>query len=262
MTKLLRTMVLGSAITLVVFVPSRDAHAGGTGMEGLEGLQYVVAIGAVIGAGIVVADTTYTVYDCAHASRRDPPSTGWANGERWIATPQVLIGVMIGSGVVKESAESFATAAAWTAWPAALMAHGFYTHEASPYGDGWKTPVVTLGVVDAGLGVFDVGMMLSGKRPRDEYVIGELVGAVPQTIFGLAYAAKSDAPDARTGLLLTALPAALALHAIIELELPKAVDPAPPPDQYAKASVTALTPTFMVQGARGPVPGLGVGGAF
>jgi hypothetical protein len=263
MRTLSRALVVTVVFACVWLLASRDARACGHGNSyGMDGLAALAIVGGAAAVTVGVTNTTFTFYDAMHATPDNAPSTKWSSVERYVATPQVVIGALVGIGVMKDDPKALPTVVAWSAWPAALMVHGFYAHQAQPYGEGWKTPVIVMGVVDGGLAVYDVGLMVTGERPSTVHSIGELVGALPQTLFGLAYVAQSSGTDVRTGLLLTALPAALTTHAIVELLLPDVPPPEPSKEQGKAGPVRSLLPTFMVQGTQGPAPGLGLTGAF
>ena len=263
------------ALVAAVVGTTKNARACGRGSYGLEGLAYVAAAGAVLAGTVVVTDTVFTVYDAAHAPVTNAPSVGWATTERWMSTTQVVIGGLLSVGMFSSSqSEDLAlvpTVVAWTAWPAALMAHGFYAHEANPYGADWQAPVIVIGSIDGLLAAYDVGMAVTGHHVSDWYAIGEIFGATPQVIFGLSYAGATGGQDGRTALLFTALPAAMMVHGIIELAVPEKEEEPPPMPSQGPATglaaprpsiVSSIVPSFMVQGVRGPAPGLGIAARF
>jgi hypothetical protein len=263
--RIVRWVACVIVVAAIVF-GAKSARACGRGGYGLEGLAYVAAAGAIVVGGVVIADTTLTVYDSVHAQTSNPPSIGWATTERWMSTTQVVIGGLVGLPMLatgKDALVVFPTVLALTTWPAALMAHGFYAHEADPYGDGWQTPVAVVGTIDGLLGVYDVAMAATGRHVDDVYAVAEIVGTAPQVAFGLAYAGETGGHDGRTALLFTALPLALVAHGIVELAIPERHDDEPPPNAVPPTTVMkAIVPTFLVQGARGPAPGFAILAAF
>jgi hypothetical protein len=264
--RLLSVVVVVAAIVFA----SKSARACGRGGYGLEGLAYVAAAGVVVAGTVVITNTTFTVYDSVHAQTSNPPTIGWAATERWASTTEVVIGGLVGASMVssRDGISSFPIVLAWTTWPAALMAHGFYAHEADPYGDGWQAPIAVVGTIDALLGVYDVGVGVTGRHVDDWYSVGEILGALPQFAFGLAYAGETGGRDGRTALLFTALPTALLVHGVVELAVPERHDDPPPVPSQGPATGLAPTfaptfiPTFVVQGARGPAPGLALNALF
>jgi hypothetical protein len=192
-----------------------------------------------------------------------------------MSTTQVVIGGLLTVGMLnghEDEVKLVPTVVAWTAWPAALMAHAFYAHEADPYGEGWQAPIVVVGALDGLLTAYDVGMAVTGNHVDDWYALGEIFGATPQVIFGLSYAGATGGRDGRMALAFTALPAALMVHGVIELAVPVTHDAPPPVPSEGPATgrrrtkapslVSSIMPSFVVQGARGPAPGLAIAARF
>lgn len=264
MRTLARLIVVALVSMIGVVVGGREARACGRGGGyGMEGLAYVAVAAGVVVGGVGITDTVFTVYDATHAAKSNPPSDTWSKAEIYVATPQVFIGGLITATMVSHSSSSIPVVVAWSTWPIALTAHGFYSHNASPYGDGWQTPLAVLSVIDGGLAIYDVGYALTGERTPDGYATGEFFGAFPQTIFGLGFAAATGGPEGRMALLATALPAAMTVHAIVDMATPKERYVPPPPEPIdSHGPLHSVSPSFLVQGARGPVPGLSLSGTF
>ena len=256
---------MAAVVVAMIVGVTKNARACGRGSYGLEGLAYVAAAGVVLAGTVAIADTTFSVYDASHAPTSNPPSIGWATTERWMSTTQVVIGGLLTVGMASSKSSDLETVpmvVAFTAWPAALMAHAFYVHEHDgTYGTDWQAPVIVVGSLDGLLAAYDVGMAVTGHHVDDVYSVGEIFSALPQVAFGLSFAGATGGPSGRTALLLTALPAALLAHGVIELAVPEK-DDAPPPMPSTGPATGRFFPSFMVQGARGAAPGIAINALF
>jgi hypothetical protein len=106
-----------------------DARAGGTGMEGLQGLAYLAA-------AVIIADVAFTVYDGVQMGRGELPSRGVAVAELLLCGPQVFGGLAFAAS----SPSTRGPGLAFTAWTTALSAHGVWGIVTPRGGSGASAP--------------------------------------------------------------------------------------------------------------------------
>ena len=238
---------------------SRQARACGRGGGGfgLTGPEVTAALFVGLAAGgLVASDIGFTIYDTAHAGRTKERSETWSKVETYLTIPQVAGGLLLSAAFPGRDTPVFL---AFTTWPAALMVHGFYATNGN-YGERWQAPFAIVGAMDLGLLTYDVGAAASGTRPSDWYGFFELLTGLAQTSFGIGFAAETGGSAAGYAMIATTVPAALATHGFLTMVLPRG-------DTYASSEAKTraglrFAPMTTVMGARGPVPGFGIQGAF
>jgi hypothetical protein len=251
-----RRIVCAAIVACAALTRDRDAHACGRGMAyGPTGDDLLLLAGiSVVGT----ADVVFTAHDAARAGVSEVHDTGWSKAEIYLTTPQLAIGGALAAYLGKDADVAFA----FTAWPASLMVHGFYTTNGT-YGERWALPVGALGAMDVGLVGYWSIATLSGHRPNPAFGAGEFFTGLAQACFGLAFAAQSSGTATRDSLLMTLVPAALVVHGyfVASHETSSASASA---SRKKKNDVNDVSffPSMFVQSPSGPVVGLSLAGAF
>ena len=137
---------VAAALVIASLTWSPRAHAGGTGLEGLQALVYVAV-------AIVAVDIGFTAYDTVQAARGKLPDRTYSIVETLMTAPQIPLGAAMYSSLAPDDKP---IGAALTAWTGAMTLHGIW---------GWSIPrTSSASPTTVSRGALSVGPLSSPSR--------------------------------------------------------------------------------------------------
>jgi hypothetical protein len=171
-------------------------------------LFYMLAAAGVL----ALADTGLATADAVMAANHDVPGGGYNIFEGVFGGAQAALGAAVVPAFGKDDGDGAFATLAVTSLPFAVSMHGLWAGT-SGY-DGFPYQATPVAALDASILAWDVVQIARGKRQDTFYGLMEILGGLPQAVFGATVAAAGRKQDLAPALGFAALPSLMLVHGL------------------------------------------------